>query len=272
MNRSLEISTTIGCPINCSTCPQAAILRAYRGREPREMAMENFRAVLDHTPSSVEISFAGVSEPFLNPRCLDMVEMASGRGHDVSIATTLVGLTPDGIDRLSGTRLIFFLLHTADPYGIAHIPDNDNYRRTLDRAYRKLEVTFLPEVSQHGTKYFRNNYRAGSVTGAPRLKVYGPISCCHLSEARFMCFPDGTVVLCCMDWEFRHVLGNIYAQTFDEIMEGEAFQKIRRARLHLWGSELCRSCTEGLTFDRGLRIAWRKIKGVYGRYDFRTDA
>ena len=38
--------------------------------------------------------------------------------------------------------------------------------------------------------------------------------------------PDGTLLLCNMDYGMKHVLGNLLENTYDEIRRGEEMQKI----------------------------------------------
>ena len=56
--------------------------------------------------------------------------------------------------------------------------------------------------------------------------------------------PDGTVVLCCMDYGLKHILGNILTDTFEEIMDGEEMRKVKEG---MNGNEtldiLCRNCS-----------------------------
>jgi len=56
--------------------------------------------------------------------------------------------------------------------------------------------------------------------------------------------PDGTVLLCCMDYGMTHVIGNLVEQTHEEIMENIALERVRAG---LNGDEeieiLCRKCS-----------------------------
>ena len=56
--------------------------------------------------------------------------------------------------------------------------------------------------------------------------------------------PDGRVLLCCMDYGMKHVLGNLTEQSYEEIMNGKEIDKIKAA---INGDEsidiLCRGCS-----------------------------
>lgn len=55
---------------------------------------------------------------------------------------------------------------------------------------------------------------------------------------------DGNVVPCCIDYQAEHVMGNVYANTLEEIWTNTRFQQFRK--LHMAGRwneiELCRNC------------------------------
>jgi hypothetical protein len=38
---------------------------------------------------------------------------------------------------------------------------------------------------------------------------------------RNVLLPNGDVVLCCMDYDLKHVIGNLLTQTYDEVMQGK---------------------------------------------------
>jgi radical SAM protein with 4Fe4S-binding SPASM domain len=61
---------------------------------------------------------------------------------------------------------------------------------------------------------------------------------------RNVLLPNGDVVLCCMDYNLKHVIGNLLTQTYDEIMNGEKLAQIIK-----WNEEegfnkcsICKSC------------------------------
>ena len=88
----LEITTTVGCRVACSYCPQKEFVSAYKKRSDiYRFDLDSFKSVLDKVPKEVDIYFCGMSEPFLNPQCAEMVRLAWHKGHRVAIDTSLVG-------------------------------------------------------------------------------------------------------------------------------------------------------------------------------------
>ena len=60
----MEISTVMGCSVNCEFCPQDVLLKKYYERDKnrqRVMTIDNFKKILEHTPDDCIIDFsAGV--------------------------------------------------------------------------------------------------------------------------------------------------------------------------------------------------------------------
>ena len=83
----IEITTTLPCPVGCYYCPQAVLQRAYQGE--RVLTLDRFEAVLRNVPTTVIVDFAGLSEPFGNPQCVDMVLLAHRLGYRLAMNMTL---------------------------------------------------------------------------------------------------------------------------------------------------------------------------------------
>jgi hypothetical protein len=54
------------------------------------MKFDGFKTYLEKISRRAVMHFTGFAEPFLNPRCVDMIEYAAGRGHPIFISTTLI--------------------------------------------------------------------------------------------------------------------------------------------------------------------------------------
>ena len=87
----LEITTHIGCPLNCTDCPQALLKSKYRGR--KTMTLVDYKKAIDKVPTDVRIDFSGMCEPFVNKHCTEMIIYAAEKGHPLALYTTLQGAT-----------------------------------------------------------------------------------------------------------------------------------------------------------------------------------
>ncbi|MER9007172.1 hypothetical protein NKI15_26485 [Mesorhizobium sp. M0862] len=77
----------------------------------KHLRLEDFKRCLARVPTSVDISFAGYSEPWLNPDCTEMIEHAYARSHGIRIFTTLVGMKGRDLNRLKAPRSTVFVVH-----------------------------------------------------------------------------------------------------------------------------------------------------------------
>ena len=238
----LEITTISKCSINCSYCPQQIFQEHYN--DINMLSLEEFKTALYKVPKNVAIHFSGFAEPFLNPQCLDMIEHAHTKGHKIVIFSTLVGLKSENVDRLKQCNPEV-ILHLPDKLGNTKIPVTENYKNTLDTVLKKLNVTGYYIMDEN----FISNERAGQCNDSPKRHVRGWFFCEKLLSGQFVMLPNCAVVLCCMDYGLKHLVGNLLKQSWQEIVNSEEYQKVRANRFKLDGNVLCRSCVWGsLTF------------------------
>lgn len=269
-NPTLEITTVIGCSINCKYCPQKLLLSKYFSVDKRRehvMSLENFKKFLENTPNNCDIMFAGMAEPYLNADCTKMLKLACSAGRNVSLYTTLAGASDEDIDAMLELPIQFVELHVADEHGYAQIEESEEYYRKVERILAAKKADGSPFVNDIGAqanptdrimemckgKYeplISNMDRAGNLnddnlTSRDRYLDGEIMKCCMggLEFNNHVVMPDGTVLLCNMDYGMQHVLGNLLENTFDEIHNGEIMQKImRNIKGNSSDALLCRKC------------------------------
>jgi radical SAM protein with 4Fe4S-binding SPASM domain len=266
---SIEVTTVIGCKINCKYCPQSLFTTRYfegKKERPSLMSMKTFKRCLDFFPDEYDLSFGGMAEPFLNEQCVEMMKLACNRGKKVSLYTTLVGINPNQVDEILNLPLNFVVIHVADKYGYAHIERNDLYYEILNKFINAKKKDGMPFVNicnaqsnpdSRVVEICSGKYeiltemtdRAGNLDGGSLIhnKIKdGKIKCGNLGEElnNNILLPDGSVVLCCMDFGLQHVLGNIYENSFEEIMNGSEIQRVRKGMDgDIDYNILCRKCS-----------------------------
>lgn len=263
----MEITTVIGCSINCRYCPQSVLLKTYYAKNigrDRVMELESYKKCMDKLPQDVRIRFAGFSEPFLNPQCIQMIEYAADQGRKIDLYTTLKGLSKAGLRKLKNIHFRRVVLHTADADGYANIPVTQEYLDLLSEAihiqkadgspfidWANCQSTPHPKVLDIIGGQIRISAelydRAGNVEDSSDLKtvdyVSGTIECVLSKEMnRTILLPDGTVVLCCNDYGLEHPLGNLLTESYEDIMNGREMQDIREACRDESLPLLCRKC------------------------------
>ena len=123
MGTAVEVTTNIGCQVQCKFCPQDVSMTNYATKNeldtikfgnPVLMSYEDFKILLKKIPIDITVRFSGFSEPFLNPQCAKMIEYAYTNGYTVELFSTLVGMKLEDIDILSKIKLKKFVIHLAD--------------------------------------------------------------------------------------------------------------------------------------------------------------
>lgn len=201
----LEVTTNVPCSLNCSYCPQGKLRHAYRG--PKTMNMIKYLEWLRSVPENVKVVFAGMSEPWLNNYCTDMVLWTYMKGHEVAVYTTLVGMFLENIAELEGIPFTHFVVHKipTTPEGLVKIVEKSLSHVSVE------EITGANACS-----------RAGNLRLEKRKN--GKVKCSVSSFDHNVLLPNGDVVLCCMDYSLKHVLGNLNKQSYDSIIREEEYE------------------------------------------------
>lgn len=288
---TLEITTMIGCPLMCRFCPQSALKTSYDKHE-KYLSLDDYVRVIDKIPRHLRVDFSGMAEPWANPHCTRMLRYAFEAGFTVGIYTTLYGMT--GRDAEEVIELLEKHAAQLDVLCL-HLPDADGnmrgwrpspeweavflkFRRFGERmrSGRFEMMTMNKEGRVHEALWHLNINlhkwdglsRAGSLSAgdadgkctvphSPENK--GPISC---NATPFydhnVLLPNGDVLLCCMDYNRRHVIGNLIVDNYYEIFSGKVMAEIHREnmRSEFSAHSICRSCEWAATYRIGFDSRW----------------
>ena len=217
-------------------------------------------------PREATILFSGMVEPLHNPLCIDMMKMALERGHKVDLYSTFSEISFQETEEISKLPLGFVGLHVADKRRFANIVTDEAYYEKINHLVNAKKEDGTPfinvcnaqtEADDRAAAICEGKYeilttmldRAGNLKDEnlySRQTLHGKISCslCGQKLNHNILLPDGTLLLCCMDYGMQHVLGNLLEQSYEEIMEQE---EMRRIRAGIEGDEkiavLCRKCS-----------------------------
>lgn len=73
-----------------------------------QLKFEDFKKALEQVKEGAEISFCGMSEPFHNRECADMIVYACNQGYKIALLTTLVGMTMEDYQKIKGIKFDSF--------------------------------------------------------------------------------------------------------------------------------------------------------------------
>lgn len=204
--RSLEITTVVGCEVDCEYCPQSKIVSAYQGG--KVMDLDTFRMCLSTVPRDVSIVFSGMAEPFQNPKCCDMV-LSIVEAHKIYMYTTTIGMTASDVGRLCAVPFQHFIIHVVEE--------------------APQEIVKRCQLMLHNVSFNKMNWdiahsRAGNLEGKPPINKRKPVKCDPTEGLmdHSVLLPNGDVVLCCMDWGLEHVIGNLLEDTYEDIQDRKA--------------------------------------------------
>jgi hypothetical protein len=267
--RLLEITTKIGCSNYCKYCPQELLIKTYTKKSKKIfLSFEDFSNILDKIPKDVTISFCGFCEPFLNPQCSEMIQLASSKGYNILIYTTLVGMNLKDVEILKKISPEIFCIHLPGNNGRENILVNEDYLKVMTALLKsKIYLTFdsfgdlnpqvkdlldsfdiPPEVYMSDKREVNN--RAGNLKFSKTLnKGRGPLTCLNNRLEGNVLLPNGDVVLCCMDYNLSTKLGNLLEQDYEDLFKSKEFLSLKH-KLSIGGEgTLCKSCEWGVYSD-----------------------
>lgn len=249
MEFTTSIDTNNGCVVDCVFCPQRTLQKVYKGE--RFLSLENFKKCVDKIPQEVRITFAGFTEPWLNPKCTDMLLYANKKGHQISVFTTGIGMTIEDLEKIKDIKFAGqpnggFTLHLPDQERKAKHPITKKYVDLIERMGELRDHIHNFSVMTMGTVHESVSHvfpeapipemwsRAGNLFGESLMKpelinrkdeyksVYHgdkPKTCgCIEKLYHNVVLPNGDVSLCCMDYGLEHIIGNLLNQSYEEIM------------------------------------------------------
>jgi len=284
---TIEITTMIGCPLMCNVCPQDKLIKSYKGK--KYLDLKDLQTILPKIPKHVRIDFSGMSEPWINNQCTDMFQYVLESGYDIAIYTTLVGMTITDTDRV--INLIHKYINNIKILCI-HLPDKlgnmrgwkytEDYQYSLSRSLELKNLPFFQAMTMNKNSEIHDDIKkfdiklvdwninwlghtranSLSVTSKNNEIVYlhtdheNPVSCASTPfYDHNVLLPNGDVVLCCMDYSLKHIIGNLLTDDYDSLYLSSELIKIMKENKKITYSKcsICKSCDNAkihnLTFN-----------------------
>jgi len=251
---TLEITTTVGCPNACKLCPQELFVSRYKD-DHRYLSFDNFKKCINKIPNYVRIDFSGFSEPWINPDCTKMILYTHTLGFKITVFTTCVGMKEGDIEIIKSIPFEAFVVHLPDNDNNMKMPAVTGYMELLNRikhesinnirymAMGPLHI-LLKDLFGYEKFGFKAVNRAGNMKDKIVKKKKGSIRCAVSPKMRRnILLPNGDVVLCCMDYGMKHILGNLLDKNYHDLFSGQQYKNIINGLNHgKSGDVLCRYC------------------------------
>ena len=304
------VEVTNSCNLDCIMCPRLNMVRSVGFME-----LEIFRSIVDQVKEYAELVFlaGGLGDPLLHPNYGEMISYAVENDVRLGISTNATMLTPGNIDTLLTTQpdLILFSLDGAGKETHEKIRVGSKFERTmggvedflyekerrgLSKPYTICQMVYMPENRDEADE-FREKWGKFAAVDDVRLKKflflqgasYGAEPdpnapdhskwSCILPWRQLSIGFDGTVALCCRDYDFTEPIGNVKETTLDDIWNSEKMARYRETLATERKSELsnCEDCrairTNVLTRMGAIALddySIRKLLPVFERLVVRT--
>jgi MoaA/NifB/PqqE/SkfB family radical SAM enzyme len=268
----IEVSTK--CNYSCLICPREKLTRGMETMDT-ELFKFVFNKINSETPQYNTLTFPGMGEPLLDETIEDKISYAKMRGFTILILTNGSLLSVERFKRLQdlGVDSIRVSLYGDSPesYNAVHGIKNENMFKTI-----KKNLTEISEIKKH-TKLLLtynivdgyNDSDVGSWTEywskkVDLLEVWRPHNwvdgknfrqveqkklktCGRPFKTPLQVQVDGTVNMCCFDFDGKLLLGDLKTQTLQDIFESSMFHKI--ADCHTSGDYegsglICENCDQ----------------------------
>lgn len=231
-------------------CPQELLRSRYKGK--RTLDFEDYKRAIDKVPKEARIDFSGMCEPFANKSCTDMILYAAD--HPLALYTTLQGSTLEDWERLKDIRFEVVTIHLPDKDGRSHFNVTEEYLELIRRwdchnysCHGQVDDRVRPFLKPRNMITFMHD-RAGNLD-TQQHRTIGPerhLRCMTSGRAmdHNVLLPDGTVLMCCMDYGMTGVFGNLFEQSYEEVLHSEAAEKMRGTLIK--GESICRHCANAI--------------------------
>lgn len=272
-----------GCNAKCVMCPTGAM-----DRRKGALTVENAKIICEKiaewgAPIN-RISHAGLGEPLINKNLEEIIKLEKKIFPKASVVIYTNGglLSEERALCLmdSGLDIISFSINGHDPQNYEKVM-KISYEKTLENVLRIRELIVKHNshmqihVSMVKTAYhdkdemtqFREYWedKVDSVVFPPYITWGGDfgyvgskkqLSCFYIWKV-LMVDNDGTVKMCCEDYDSKHPTGNLLEQSPQEIFNGKFMRFVRKRQINEQFSapKMCENCVE--SWDTSLDF-WKK--------------
>jgi radical SAM protein with 4Fe4S-binding SPASM domain len=263
---AVEISLYLGCSVNCSYCPQVSL---YKKASKSIMSVDEYKTLLSKIPKFVIIAFAGMSEPLLYKDFKEIVTYTKSQGYKMGCFTTLPEKYPEHVELfLDPSHWYVRSLHVRNNQ-MSYKTNNNAYYENVERYFSQIDSTidnrdnlnrvfFLTDYSDPRIECLVKKYKLESSVyrSEPYARIKTPVKynvkentilkgkiyCTEHHDKVQHLLPDGDVVICCMDVEKNHVLGNLFTDNYISLLRSKEYNKIMMGFESEKVETICRSC------------------------------
>lgn len=262
LERFIEISLYLGCPVDCDYCPHENL---RDNTSEKYFNIDKLKNIILKIPKNVGIVFAGMSEPLFYKELVSITNFANANGCKLSIATTLPDNPKNNLELFFNENIWAHRhLHLRDEF--MKLPVTEEYLNNVERfliQYKDEDKCSLSVLTKNLdirlmnllNKYNKNKphiFIPPFLRGMAKIDYKTPIFTSRLKKGKICCshnhdkiqhlLPDGSVLLCSMDINKKHILGNLLNQEFADIIESSEYKHVLNAFNDDTLNSICRVC------------------------------
>jgi len=268
-----RIETCTKCNYKCKFCTHPT---PYFNRKKEIMSLKTYQFIIDklrkEAPYITESTISGFGEAFLDPTIFEKIKYSKDRGLRVHTLTNGSTLNKDQIDILFHHKVedIRISLHSINTENYCRITGASpaQHKRVLNnieyiienKEYTRLVITIdVIDINEYEVDEIIDRYS----DRVDLLEIWrphnwvdtlnyreGPIikdSCGRPINSPLQIQVDGTINMCCFDYNGVLLLGDFITQTLEEIFSSESFIDLRKH--HLFGTlaeseYICKNCDQ----------------------------
>lgn len=277
--KEARIETSTVCNYSCVFCPHSS---PDFTRKKQIMNMDLFKDIISKLPKQINtITLSGMGEVCTDPGTIDKIKYCKEKGYTVNMLSNGSLLTSIMLHQIveAGLDSLRLSIHAIDPIKYENITgattnEYINAINTVDilsgfRNGMELIVTCdMIEVDEDIIKNIRNwfekkvdlleiwkthnwsdwgNYRKGSTHKT---------TCGRPFNGPLQIQVDGTINMCCFDYDGKLTIGDLKTQTVDEVFSGEEYKNILSFHSGEFDYEplLCEYCDQLYEIDESVVI------------------
>lgn len=276
----LEITTAIGCAMDCSYCPQSSLHREYKmvARDnysgEKVMSRKRLQQILDNCPSDITLHWTGFVEPLMAPTINELLVEATLRGFKQRMNSTLYGATKKNIDLIFSGDMGRLNLHLPDEHGHMKMKIDSRYLEGIEYAMSLMRpgkdaIHFIGKPNEKIMDFIKYkskicaaklndgieltvqefvNSRATNISHNPYTPILleeqgirrGQMHCGGKRFTQPNVLPNGMLVLCCMDYSLEEIHGDLTQNTLVDLLHKNL--KDLAERISSGSESLCSKC------------------------------
>jgi len=276
----IQIQTSSYCNASCIFCPyQDVVKKLPQGK----MEWELFKKIIDecakHKDKVHQIIPFLMNEPLIDKDIIKCIKYIKRYGFYVNLATNASNLTPDISQKLIdyGVDIVIINMPSIDEDEYHKNVPNIKFQRVMENINNFVECTHDTqnmeriiqinrtnetdeELLLKSVKYWEDKGvrvkiryimdRAGILQRFPQNIRISHLKGCRTNRHLywFHILFNGDVILCCQDWERKHILGNVKEKSIYEVFHSKEYFHIRKQieGLEKFSDLICTKCEFGI--------------------------